>query len=176
MNDLLNLIRTGDLSDRVTYGELKAKLWCWLNKVKYAGAIVYWLNLRDSPDTLRINHIMELPYERIKIHDVFEFNNRDGKVYYPSLKPYVHSWKHDDIYALDYMHSLDVLKDVQNKELKGWLLEVKQDKYGWRVWLQCPKTHRLLSNKSELPTINLAWMDALVQAIAWKRELENENE
>ena len=148
MTDLQTLIRTVDPNDKAGCDELNARFWCFVEKLKYAG-------LKNS---------------NTEIYPIFKHcywsERYEAEAYVPM--PYC-----------AYTRSLDALKAVQEAEL-GDDLRVyqlgmdKHGRYGCHIELYSKSLNLITQPDEGLPTMQLAWMDALVQAIQWKRENEDE--
>lgn len=81
----------------------------------------------------------------------------------------------------DVARSLDALKAVQDADLEGWRITAcyqRADNGKFAINLMQAKPDDPLNehcaDSPYLPTMQLAWMHALVQAITWKREQEVE--
>ena len=79
----------------------------------------------------------------------------------------------------EYTHSLDALKAVQEEHLQGWVFNKI---YALGNMFVCSyKKHETINKLSmyktllsePLPTMNIAWMDAIYQAIERKQNDEN---
>lgn len=73
-----------------------------------------------------------------------------------------------------YTDSLDALKAVQDKHLQGWEITIIQTIKGYSVGLYEPEIDTSVET-NYLPTEQRARMDAIYQAIEWKRKQTERN-
>jgi len=154
MNDLLELIRTVDPNDREACDELNARFLCFLKNTVF-------IRLED--------------YKR----DKWEYHCSGSIISEcPSKCGMKYNWRFGRGAFPNYTHDLKALKAVQEAELEEFDLLIQftvlKDKTK-KAKVDIPTIYNgvvLLTPwmPEWLPTMELAWMDSIYQAIEWKRK------